>query len=226
MNLLERLPDESNRGYAYRTVRTNIMNLTLLPGTPISELELCNTLNLSRTPIREALILLEKEKLIEISPKKKSYVSFIHLQLANSAIFMQKAMEKEILHEACEKISSESLSRLENNLEVQKSLLPQENDHLTFYHLDNLFHSIIYDSVQKKDIWDAIENMNTHYNRLRQFDVKNISLNDIVEQHERLIEIIRNKEHDAVNSFVNNHLGGIFRRIDDVKAEFKNFICE
>jgi len=224
MNRLERLPEESNRDYAYRTLRTNIMNLTLLPGTPVSEIELSQILNLSRTPVREALILLEKEKLIDISPKKKSHVSFIQLQLAESAIFMQKAVEKQIIHEACDKINSKNLSYLEGNLKIQKSLLHQENNHLTFYHLDNMFHALIYDSVQKKDVWEAIENMNTHYNRLRQFDVKNISLNKVVEQHEILIEIIKNKNHDAIKPFVSEHLGGSLRRIEEVKKEFGAFL--
>jgi len=224
MNLLERQKDESNREYAYRTIRNNIMNLTLLPGTLISELELSNLLKLSRTPIREALTLLEKEKLIEVSPKRKSRVAFIQLQLAHSGIFMHKAVEKEILQEACERISITNLSYLENNLEVQKSLLLQENNHVTFYHLDNLFHSIIYDSVQNKGVWDAIEKMNAHYNRLRLLDVKNISLNSIVEQHERLVEIIKTKDYEAIDSFVANHLGTVFQRIDNVKAEFGKFI--
>jgi len=226
MNLLERLPEESNRAYVYRTLRINIMNLTLLPGTSVSEIDLSNTLGLSRTPIREALILLEKEKLIEISPKKKSRVSLINLRLAESAVFMHKALEKEIIHEACEKMTPEDLRALENNLKIQKSLLLQENNHLTFYHIDKLFHGIIYESTQKKDVWDAIENMNTHYDRLRKFDVKNISLHDVSEQHERLIEIIKNKEHDAVKPFIYNHLGISLRRIDEVKAEFGVFICD
>jgi len=227
MNLLERLPDESNRGYTYRTIKTNIMNLTLFPGMGIGEVELSEMLSLSRTPIREALILLEKEKLIDILPKRKSRVSFIQLKLAYDAIFMREALEKEIIHEACEKINQKHLSHLESNLEIQKSLLFQGENYSSFHHLDNLFHSIIYESVQKKSIWDTIENMSTHYNRLRQLDaIKNISLSDIVKQHEELIEIIRTKNHAAINPFVNTHLRNIFQKIDDVQAEFKAFICD
>jgi len=226
MNLLERLPNESNRNYVYRTVKTNIMNLTLAPGTGIGEIELSNMVGLSRTPIREALILLEKEKLIEVLPKRKSRVSFIQLKLAYDAIFMREVVEKEIIHTACQKIDKNFLSHLESNLEVQKNLLFQGENHSTFHHLDNLFHSIIYDSVQKKSVWDAVENMSAHYNRLRQLDaINNISLNDIVKQHEELIQIIKNKQHEAVNPFVSTHLRNIFRKIDDVKSEFSNFIC-
>ncbi len=227
MNLLERLPVESNRTYAYRILKTNIMNLTLLPGTGISETELSKLLQLSRTPIREALILLEKERLIDVLPKRKSRVALIHLQLVYDAIFVREVIEKEIIHEACEKLSPNTLVQLENNLEIQKTMVFQGENYSSFHNLDNLFHSSIYEGIQKKNIWNTVEDMSTHYNRLRQLDaVKNFSLQAIVTQHEELIDIIKNKNHDAVDEFVSAHLRNIFHKLDDVQEEFGEYIVD
>ena len=56
MKLLERLPRESGGDYALRTIKENIINLELPPGSQISENELATEMGLSRTPVREALI--------------------------------------------------------------------------------------------------------------------------------------------------------------------------
>ena len=53
----KRCPDETNSDYAYRLIRRNIMNLYLKPGAVLNEAELSDQLGMSRTPIREALIL-------------------------------------------------------------------------------------------------------------------------------------------------------------------------
>ena len=54
-----RQPDENNRAYAYRILRKNIMNIQLQPGCQLSEAELSEHLVMSRTPIHEALMMLD-----------------------------------------------------------------------------------------------------------------------------------------------------------------------
>ena len=61
MRLLQRLPRETGRDYALRSIKENIISLDLAPGSSISENELASELGLSRTPIREALIELAKK---------------------------------------------------------------------------------------------------------------------------------------------------------------------
>ena len=56
MTILERYPGENARSYAVRVLRSNILSLELPPGNIVSENEISAALNLSRTPIREALI--------------------------------------------------------------------------------------------------------------------------------------------------------------------------
>ena len=77
MKLLERLPRESGGDYALRTIKENIINLELPPGSQISENELATEMGLSRTPVREALIELSKVKIVDIQPQKKSTIPLI-----------------------------------------------------------------------------------------------------------------------------------------------------
>ena len=66
MKLSNRLPRESGRDYALRTIKENIVSLELAPGSQISENALAAEMGLSRTPVREALIELSKVEIVEI----------------------------------------------------------------------------------------------------------------------------------------------------------------
>ena len=58
---------ENNKQFTYRILKKNIMKLSLKPGEEISEVEISEALNVSRTPVREAIVKLKEEKLINLS---------------------------------------------------------------------------------------------------------------------------------------------------------------
>ena len=75
--VLERLRGENNKDYSYRVIKEAIMSLELKPGQAISEIELAEMLNISRTPIREVMAKLKEENLVEVLPQVGTYVSKI-----------------------------------------------------------------------------------------------------------------------------------------------------
>lgn len=81
MNDISNAVPERKRGFgvkkAYELLRTEILDLTLLPGSPIDEVQLADRLALSRTPIREALARLATEGLIDTLPNRSAMVSNI-----------------------------------------------------------------------------------------------------------------------------------------------------
>ena len=99
--LYEKKEEESKKEYAYRILKENIMSLELKPGELLSEVELSEKLNISRTPIREVIMRLKNEHLIEVKPQSGTYVSLIDLNLIEEAIFMRFALEEKVLKEAC-----------------------------------------------------------------------------------------------------------------------------
>ena len=112
MRLPERLPRETGRDYAFRTVRDNIIRLELEPGSQISENELAAEMGLSRTPVREALIELSRVKIIETYPQRKSVVSLIDNELVEEARFMRDVLECAVVEQVCEKATPEDIERL------------------------------------------------------------------------------------------------------------------
>lgn len=112
MKRLKMEENESNRRYAHRVIKASIMDYYFKPGQLVSEIETSKELGLSRTPVREALILLEEEKLIEVKPQKGTFVTYIDMDLVYSAIFFRQTLEKAVILEACKNITEEALEKM------------------------------------------------------------------------------------------------------------------
>ena len=121
---IERYKTENNKQYIYRILKENIMNLVLPPGEAISEIEISEALNVSRTPVREAIVRLSEEKLIQVFPQKGSIVSKINLNLVEEAVFLRKICERQLFKMACEDEKSSSLVKeLEKNKDYIDSII-------------------------------------------------------------------------------------------------------
>ena len=142
----KRCPEETNSDYAYRLIRRNIMNLYLKPGAVLNEAELSDQLGMSRTPIREALILLKNEGLVDIMPQRGSRVSHISLSLVREGYFMRRILETAIIREIAGALSSEQTAALKANLELQRQELARYVDKLSddFFDLDDDMHRMLY----------------------------------------------------------------------------------
>jgi len=220
----KKFKSENNRQYTYRVLKENIMNLTFKPGEAISETELATFLNVSRTPIREAFSKLKTEHLIKVFPQKGSFVAEIDLDFVEEAFFMRNVLEHEVLKLACENFSSEALVELEKNLHLQEFQAKFGEDQVELFNLDNEFHKIIYEEVNKKKVWKAIQQMNGHYNRIRLIDViEKTNLEKTLEQHREIIDIIKNKDFDKIDDIVSAHLSNFKHKIpyfQEIHPEF------
>lgn len=102
MKILERQPSEKARSYAIRVLLYNITALELPPGSSVSENEVSSVMNISRTPVREALIELSRMDLVDILPKRGSFISKIDYGLIEESRFMRLVLETAIVKLACE----------------------------------------------------------------------------------------------------------------------------
>ena len=197
---------ENNKDYSYRVVRDAIMFLQLKPGQVISGVHLAQTLQISRTPIREVLGKLREENLVEVIPQVGTYVSKINPQLIEEAAYMRYILEKDILKTACESLPTHSLQELKNNLAIQELLVGQENRERDFHKLDIDFHSIIFKGVKKENIWNAITRISTHYNRIRVLSEMENSFEEAVYDHREIVTIIENHDVEHVEQIVKKHI--------------------
>ena len=213
MRLSERLPRETGRDYAFRTVKDNIIHLELAPGSQISENELAAELGLSRTPVREALIELSRVKIIETHPQRKSVVSLIDNELVEEARFMRDVLECAVVEQVCEKATLEDIERLMVNVRLQNFYLDNyypEN----LMDLDNEFHDILFDIARKTQIRFLMQNLSIHFDRVRNMALSTVKNGKIVKDHVVLIQAIVKKDGVTARELMKKHLNRY--KIDEV----------
>lgn len=171
--LIPRKRKENNREYAYRVLRYNIMNLELVPGETLNENEICQYMNVSRTPIHEALTLLKQEQLVNIVPQSGSHVSLISLKNIREGLFLRKTIEPTIYHQIAGNISSKYLDAMNANLKDVETILncfESGGGNLPIHEiiqLDDRFHQIAYIAAKKSNIWTAMKTVSSHMDRIR-----------------------------------------------------------
>ena len=123
-----RQPDENNRAYAYRILRRNIMTIQLQPGCQLSEADLSERLEMSRTPVHEALMVLKGEWLVDVLPQRGSIVSKISIQYINEGFAMRKILEPALLRNLAGRLNQEQLNVCRELLERQDQDLHPDQD--------------------------------------------------------------------------------------------------
>lgn len=94
----------------YQTLYEHIQNLTLRPGTRLVEADLVARFGVSKTPIREALLMLEKDGLVSASPHVGATVTWLTLQEYEQRLFVLDALEQPALERVVERITPERMA--------------------------------------------------------------------------------------------------------------------
>ncbi|MCI8436346.1 MAG: GntR family transcriptional regulator [Lawsonibacter sp.] len=205
MRLSERMPRESGRDYALRNIKANIVNLELVPGSQISENELAVEMGLSRTPVREALIELSKVEIIESHPQRKSTVSLIDYDLVEESRFMRNLLECAVVELVCEMAGPMDVERLNANIRLQSFYLDgtYTNELMA---LDNQFHGMLFEIAKKSRVFELIQNIAIHFDRVRGMALSSVKDLKVVQDHQELVEFIRQRDAKAARELMEVHL--------------------
>jgi DNA-binding GntR family transcriptional regulator len=200
----------------------NIIDLHLKPGQTVSEAELAVALNMSRTPVREAFIRLSEEGIMEIHPQRGSVISLIDLDQAQEAHFVRRVLEKAIMGEACTFFPEASLIDLRANTEMQRRCNGEKNHH-RMLELDNAFHEIIYSGCNKSRTWLQLKKNAYNLDRLRMLYLSsNFSWDELIDEHNQLIDLIADKNTKKVNGLVESHLRK--KRYEEIGTQISQYV--
>ena len=205
MELLERSPRESGHDYALRTLKENIIHLTLEPGSQISENELAAEMGLSRTPVRAALADLAQVNIIEIHPQKKSLVSLIDYAMVEEAQFMRNQLETAVLDVVCERASEQDFIRLQENLRLQNFYLDHFNPQLLM-ELDDQFHRLLFELAGKPMVYQLMNTISIHFDRVRSMALVSVKDLKIVQDHEAIVEALLQRDAAKAKEIMAVHL--------------------
>ncbi|QYR20909.1 GntR family transcriptional regulator [Paenibacillus sp. sptzw28] len=206
MNFTARPPSMSTRDNVYQTLRDQILLFELPPGASISEKEISQRFNVSRTPVRESFVRLAQEGLLEVYPQRGTFVSLIDLELVEEARFMREQLERAVIRLACAGFPDERLAELGSNLSLQKACI-ENQDYRTMFELDEAFHRTIFEGCRKNNTWAVIGQINVHLNRSRMLRLAaDHHWDHLYEQHFQMAEAIRNKDEERAERLMKDHL--------------------
>jgi len=207
----------------YLTLKNAIQFLELKPGSSINEANLVEELGVSRTPIREALIRLADDMLVEIYPQKGTYVAKINLTLAKEMAYMRHILETEVCNELCTKKADLTEITSESLFFMQKAIKKQ--DIIAYIKNDDSFHRTIFKYANHEQIWDIISNTRTHYIRFLMLDMAlPNSLDESYQDHQKIVECIHNGNLEELNNILNSHHDyNNLRKEDPVRQNYSQY---
>lgn len=128
--------------------------------------DLCADLRLGRTPVRESLVRLRQERLVETVPQSGTYVSKIRLEAVEGARYVRESLESQISVEACARLDAQNLAELHELLAEGESARDAQ-DRRVFFDSDNLLHEKLYDIAGKQQVWSWLEFISIDLQRCR-----------------------------------------------------------
>jgi len=207
----------------YHLIRERIINLNFAPGLSISEKEISEKFNVSRTPVREAFVRLSQEGLISIYPQKGTFVSLIDLSSVEEARFMREHLERAVVRLACEEFPKEKLLELEMNLKFQKMYM-EDRDYKKIFEADEEFHRLIFEGCNKKSIWANISDMESDFQRIRVLRLSSkLRWDQIYSQHVDINNAIKNRQADLAEKVMIEHLTMVNFDKEQLKQDYSNY---
>jgi GntR family transcriptional regulator, rspAB operon transcriptional repressor len=222
---MQRNETGSRRHYVYSYLYQNILSLNLQPGSALSENEIAKKLNVSRTPVREAMIQLAKQDLVEIVPQIGTFVSLINPELVEESRSMRETLEIATIKEAAEKITDSTLLELEISINKQKIII-KEGNFREFLTLDDAFHEIIFQSLGKERTWQAIEQMNSQFKRVRVLWLLLTTTTDweeVLREHEGLFTALKNRDASLAQNLMKQHLTKAVIHMGEIKSKHPDY---
>lgn len=207
-------------------LRADIVSLKLPPGAKLSEVEVAKRSAVSRQPVREAFIRLGDLGLLVVRPQKATMVQKISVQKIEDARFVRTALEVEIVQKACRLATQEDFSRLEKNLEKQKTAV-ESGDIDTFHQLDYTYHEEICAAAGHDVAYRIIAEGKAHVDRLCMISLaKQAGVRVLLEDHQQLFEALKKRDGAEMVRLTRVHLARLDATIEAAKQSHAHYFTD
>ncbi|MFJ2556048.1 MULTISPECIES: GntR family transcriptional regulator [unclassified Streptomyces] len=206
----------TSRRAVYETLRRKVLTLELPPGAALSENELAASLGVSRTPVRESLILLSHEGLVQVFPQVGSFVSRVDPAKVADAQFLREAVELASLDDLPAELDPELVESLRGNLaEQQRPGLALEE----FFELDEAFHQTVLRLSGHGSAWATVVSAKGHLDRARRLGLYDTaSPAGFATQHVEIFDAVLAGDVSLARTAMRTHLRAVFDDVERIRA--------
>jgi DNA-binding GntR family transcriptional regulator len=210
----------------FERLRELIISLELPPGSPLSRTTLAKQFGVSSTPIRDALMRLDEEGLVEVYPQHATVVSRIDIDRAQQAQFLRQSLELEIVRVLALDHSEQLVDELTGTIALQQQSA-KAGDFAKFMAADDDFHQQLYAGAGKSDLWALVKSRSGHIDRLRRLHLPSPGkAQDIVRHHKLIVTAIGANEPDEAQRHLRKHLSGTLGYLAEIRARFPEYLSD
>lgn len=189
----------------YETVKDWIIEGQFQPGEKVSDIEIADYFKVSRTPVREALQLLEAQKLVKSYPGKATLVTELETDNIEKWYQPMATLQQLAVTLAVEKIKPEHIHRLRLLADEFAECVKEQEKPMPILKADKEFHRCILEIAENEYITDFCDVLWIHIQRLEYSFFRDTPLDESIEEHEKLIDALERKDGYAASILVKNH---------------------
>jgi DNA-binding GntR family transcriptional regulator len=211
------------RTEVYGRLRDAIVATELAPGCQVSENELATWLGVSRTPVREALVRLTDDRLVEIVPQLGTFVTRISQAAVSDAQFIREALECSAARLAADKVDRNDVRVLKGIVARQEDVR-DAGDYDRWYVLDDEFHRTLCELGGHPVAWSLVQRVNGQLNRVRRLSLPQPRyLQEMVAEHKLVVRAVARGETDAAEDAMRHHLRMVISALPAIRVEHPEF---
>lgn len=202
------------------TLREKILNGAIKAGQPLRQAALAEELNVSRIPVREALLQLEAEGLVAFEPHKGATATELSIDQVDELFELRAMLEADLLAASIPKLSDESLQQATDILEQLNQSLGKENAANTWSELNSNYHNCLYSGANRPQTQDLVNTLNKNadrYIRMHLLWAGGISKAEF--EHNELLALCKAKDVNKAVALMKQHILGS-------RDEIKEFLSQ
>jgi GntR family transcriptional regulator, rspAB operon transcriptional repressor len=204
-------------------LRAQIISLKRPPGSVLSRTELQETYGLSSTPIRDALIRLQEEGLVDIFPQRATLVSLIDIPKAEQAQFLRRSVEQEAVRILASQSDAGLVTRLRAIIAQQKAFATARNLD-GFDTSDLVFHKLMVDAAGAPDLWHLVRRHSGHSDRIRRLNLPvSGKMAQVVHDHLEIVSAIADGKPASAQRALRDHLSRSIAHWSDMRAAYPGY---
>lgn len=192
----------------FSNLRKDILQGKLRQGEKLTEQQICDEYNVSRTPVREAFRQLELEGFIETIPNRGAFVTGFSPQDIQDMYELRKSYEILAVKWAIERITKEELEKLEEAFEFME-FYTQKNDVEKMLNINMNFHELIYKASHNRMLYHILSSYQLYIKQSRASSRSDVSadyLETILREHHAIFEAFKKRDVDAAIEAMARHL--------------------
>lgn len=194
------------RKQIYEHLREQILNQTITPSSRLVEAQIAKEVGISRTPIREALHLLEKDGFLESVPRVGYFVKKLDLDELDEIFEIRLVIETLVCSRAVLYINDASIQDLENNIALTEAALLNNSPQL-FLKYDEEFHETLVKSAGSKLLFNLCQQLRRLMLRYRAASIRGIEpVKKALKGHRRIVGCLKQRDAKGLQAELIAHL--------------------